>query len=167
MPRRHIPKEYKEIALKMSLTHHTSDSEIKKCTGISKRALKRLRKTFRETGDVIRMPICSGRPRLLSALDANVVYPVFANSFCGQWITIIWNLPWVFILTNILSTRTVILVFSLLTGVLASPPISAMIPRGLRTVWNLNLLLQTVERTIGFSLAGCLPRCIELQDCGL
>ncbi|KAG2033536.1 hypothetical protein BDR03DRAFT_827241, partial [Suillus americanus] len=31
-----------------------------------------LRKTYRETGEVVRTPICTGRPRILDSLDANM-----------------------------------------------------------------------------------------------
>ncbi|OAX37259.1 hypothetical protein K503DRAFT_743011 [Rhizopogon vinicolor AM-OR11-026] len=30
-----------------------------------------IRKTFRETGEVMRTPVCAGRPRILDGLDAN------------------------------------------------------------------------------------------------
>ncbi|CDO71087.1 hypothetical protein BN946_scf184844.g91 [Trametes cinnabarina] len=67
----HISKELKDLALKMSLVHGLPDKKIKRYTGISIRALKRLRQTYRETGETVRTPVCSGRPRNLDALDAN------------------------------------------------------------------------------------------------
>lgn len=70
--RRHIPKEYKEIALHLSLHNNVQDKDIRRYTGISERAMKRLRKTYRETGEVTRSPVCPGRPRLLHGLDADV-----------------------------------------------------------------------------------------------
>jgi hypothetical protein len=70
--RRHISKEYKELALHMSLQEHVDDEDIRRFTGISERAMRRLRKTFHETGEVSRMPACSGRPRILDSLDASV-----------------------------------------------------------------------------------------------
>ncbi len=72
MSRRHIPKEVKDIALRMSLNHGLPDKEIKKYTGMSIRALKRLRQTFRNTGNTVRTPACNGRPRQMDALDMNV-----------------------------------------------------------------------------------------------
>jgi len=33
-----------------------------------------MRKTFRETGEVVRTPVCAGRLRTLDTLDANVSY---------------------------------------------------------------------------------------------
>ncbi|OJT10703.1 hypothetical protein TRAPUB_12796 [Trametes pubescens] len=69
--RRHIPKEVKDIALFMSFRHRLPDKEIRKYTGISIRALKRLRQTYLQTGETVRVPVCIGRPRQLDALDAN------------------------------------------------------------------------------------------------
>ncbi|KIL67439.1 hypothetical protein M378DRAFT_42894, partial [Amanita muscaria Koide BX008] len=68
--RRHIPKEYKEIVIHMSLNEGVSDRFICRYTGISQRAMKRLRKTYRETGEVVRMPLDAGRPRIIDSLDA-------------------------------------------------------------------------------------------------
>ena len=70
--RRHISQERKDIALHMSLNEHVSDKIIRRYTGISERAMKRLRQTFRETGESVRKPVCSGRPRVLDSLDACV-----------------------------------------------------------------------------------------------
>ncbi|CDO68599.1 hypothetical protein BN946_scf184996.g30 [Trametes cinnabarina] len=67
----HISKELKDLALKMSLVHGLPDKKIKRYTGISIRALKCLRQTYRETGETVRTPVCSGRPRNLDALNAN------------------------------------------------------------------------------------------------
>ena len=75
--RRHIPKEYKEIAIHMSLNEGVSDKDIRRYTGISRRAMRRLRETYRETGEVVRTPLDDGRPRLLDALDAAVSHPSF------------------------------------------------------------------------------------------
>ena len=70
--RRHISKDYKDITLHMSLNEGVSNKNIQCFTGISGRAMERLRKTFRETGGSIRTPICPGRPRILDSLDASV-----------------------------------------------------------------------------------------------
>lgn len=56
----------------MSLQHGIPDLQIKKFTGISVRSLKRLRQTYRETGEVVRVPVSAGRPRTLNGLEANV-----------------------------------------------------------------------------------------------
>jgi hypothetical protein len=70
--RRHIPKEYKEIALHISLHKNITDKDIHRYTGISERAMKHLRKNYRETGEVTQTPVCPGRPRLLDSLEADV-----------------------------------------------------------------------------------------------
>ena len=49
MTRRRIPDETKELALSMSL-QGISDLEIRELTGISERTVKRLRRTFRNSG---------------------------------------------------------------------------------------------------------------------
>jgi len=36
--------------------------------------MRYMRKTFRETGEVVRTPVCAGRPRILDTLDAIVSY---------------------------------------------------------------------------------------------
>lgn len=72
MVKRHISRETKEIALKMS-QQGLSDEEIEQYLGISGRAMRRLRATYRETGEVVRIPACPGkRPRILDGLDAQV-----------------------------------------------------------------------------------------------
>ena len=72
--RRHITQELKDIALHMSLNEKVSDRNIRRYTGISERAMKRLRKTFRETGETVRKPAFPGRPRILDGLDAHVSF---------------------------------------------------------------------------------------------
>ena len=81
--RRHIPKEYKEIALHMSLNEDVNDEDIHRYTGISQRAMRRLRETYYKTGEVVRTPLDAGRPRLLDSLDAVVSHPSFLL-FCSQ-----------------------------------------------------------------------------------
>lgn len=78
--RRHIPKEYKEIAIHMSLNEDVSDKDIRCYVGISQRAMRRLRQTYRETGEVVRTPLDAGRPRLMDSLDVAVSHPSF---FCS------------------------------------------------------------------------------------
>ena len=56
----------------MSFGHGVCDRDIHRYTGISQRAMKRLRKTYRETGEVAKVLVCTGRPRLLDSLDAGV-----------------------------------------------------------------------------------------------
>lgn len=69
--RRHIPKEYKDIALHMSLNEGVPDGLIRCYLGISARAMRRLRKTYRERGETVPVMCNQGRPRLLNALDAD------------------------------------------------------------------------------------------------
>ncbi|KAI0089834.1 hypothetical protein BDY19DRAFT_859033, partial [Irpex rosettiformis] len=71
--RRHIPKEVKEVALRMSLEQGLPDKTIQEYTKISIRSLKRLRKTYRDTAEVVRVPVCDGRPRILQSGDANIL----------------------------------------------------------------------------------------------
>ena len=59
--RRHISKAEKEMALRMSLESFLSDTKIAEYTGIRPRTMRRLRKQFRETGEVVRTPVVSGR----------------------------------------------------------------------------------------------------------
>ena len=71
MVRRHISNETKELALSMSL-QGTSDLEIRKLTGISERSVKRLRRTYRNSGSVACKPVAPGRPRTLSSMEVKV-----------------------------------------------------------------------------------------------
>ena len=71
MGTRHISREIKEAALKMS-QEGLSDQLIEQFLGVSGRAMRRLRETYHATGDVVRIPACPGRPRLLDGLDARV-----------------------------------------------------------------------------------------------
>jgi transposase len=68
MVRRHISKETKELALSMSL-QGISDLEIREMTGISERSVKRLRKTYRNSGSAA---VALGRPRTLSSMEVKV-----------------------------------------------------------------------------------------------
>ncbi|KAG1843223.1 hypothetical protein C8R48DRAFT_550406, partial [Suillus tomentosus] len=67
---RYISNERKQVALQMSLLN-VKDPTIRRYTGISERSLRYLRKVYRETGEVVRTPVCAGRPRILDSLDAN------------------------------------------------------------------------------------------------
>jgi transposase len=69
---RYISKVEKEMALKMSLESGLSDTKIAEYTGIRPRTMRGLRQRFQETGEVVREPVVSGRPRLLNSLDATV-----------------------------------------------------------------------------------------------
>jgi hypothetical protein len=73
----HIPKEYKEIVIHMSLNGGVSDKLIHRYTGISQWAMKRLRKTYREMGEVVQMPLDVGQPRCIDSLDAAVSHSKF------------------------------------------------------------------------------------------
>ncbi|KAG2029641.1 hypothetical protein BDR03DRAFT_880300 [Suillus americanus] len=50
------------------------DPTIYRYTGISERSMQYLWKTYRETDEVVRTLVCTGRPRTLDSLDANVSY---------------------------------------------------------------------------------------------
>ena len=80
MAPRYISREIKEAALKMS-QEGVSDNLIKQYLGISERAMRRLRATHRETGEVVRVPVCPGRPRALDGLDARVC-SLFLSLYC-------------------------------------------------------------------------------------
>lgn len=69
---RHISDELKEMALSMSL-QGLSDHDIRDFTGISERSLKRVRSTFRDTGQVSRVPLATGRNRMLTPMEAKVL----------------------------------------------------------------------------------------------
>jgi transposase len=80
MTRRHIPREQKELVLGMS-QRNMHDREIRYLTGISERSMRYLRKTYRETGEVVRVPEVSGRPRTLDTFDANVSNEFWLTAF--------------------------------------------------------------------------------------
>ncbi|KAG1888518.1 hypothetical protein F4604DRAFT_1674203 [Suillus subluteus] len=61
---RYISKERKQVALQMSLLN-VKDPTIRHYTGISELM------AYRETGEVVRTPVCAGRRRILDSLDAN------------------------------------------------------------------------------------------------
>ena len=69
---RYISQDVKRIVLRMSLQHHISDTLISESTDVGRRMLRRLRKTYRDSGDVVRKPAVTGRPRTLDGLDAVV-----------------------------------------------------------------------------------------------
>jgi hypothetical protein len=71
MVARRISRDIKEAALNM-YQQGLSDELIRQYLGISERAMRRLRATHRATGDVVRIPVCPGRPRTLDGLDARV-----------------------------------------------------------------------------------------------
>ncbi len=71
MPRRFISRESKEKALELSLRGVT-DGEILEYLGITKSTMKRVRRNYRRTGDVVQVPTCPGRPRILTGLNAQV-----------------------------------------------------------------------------------------------
>ena len=71
MPRRFISRELKEKALELSL-RGVSDTIIEEYLGIKKCTLRRIRQKFCQTGEVVQVPACSGRSRLLDGLDVQV-----------------------------------------------------------------------------------------------
>ncbi|KAH9008211.1 hypothetical protein EDB84DRAFT_1258323, partial [Lactarius hengduanensis] len=67
----HFSREIKEVALHMS-HQGMSDADIEEYLGISERSMRRLRATYLATGEVVRIPVCPGRPRLLDGLDSRI-----------------------------------------------------------------------------------------------
>ena len=67
MTRRRIPGETKELALSLSL-QGISDLEIRELTGISERTVKRLQRTFRNSGSTARKSVA----HTLSSMEVNV-----------------------------------------------------------------------------------------------
>lgn len=70
--RRYITKERKEIGLHMSLEEDICDKDIRRLMGISELSMQRIWKNNREIGEVVQIPVCQGRPRLLDSLEMNV-----------------------------------------------------------------------------------------------
>jgi transposase len=70
MVRRHIDRNVKLLVLRMR--ERASAEKIKVLTGISGRSVRRWVALNRTTGNVVRIPVIPGRPRLLSGLDAAV-----------------------------------------------------------------------------------------------
>ncbi|OAX30911.1 hypothetical protein K503DRAFT_667529, partial [Rhizopogon vinicolor AM-OR11-026] len=65
------PKNERKWLYRSESLLNVKDRTISRYTGISERSMRYIRKTFRETGEVVRTPICAGRPRILDSLDAN------------------------------------------------------------------------------------------------
>ena len=63
------------MALSMSL-QGLRDSEIQEYTGISVRSLKRLRSTYRQSGEVARERVVNGRPRCLTSMQKQFICDV-------------------------------------------------------------------------------------------
>jgi hypothetical protein len=80
---RHIPRERKEVALQMSQLN-VKDTMIRRYTGISERSMRHIQKTYLETSEVVRTPVCAGRPRTLDSLDANVSHFLFSVSLTSN-----------------------------------------------------------------------------------
>ena len=83
MVRRHISNETKELALSMSL-QGMCDLEIRELTGISERSVKRLRRTYRNTGTVTHKPVAPGRPRTLTSMEVKVRCAYYISHFLPQ-----------------------------------------------------------------------------------
>src|SRR6266404_996667 len=79
MVHRHISNDLKETALSMSL-QGLPDSEIRELTRISEHSLKRLRKTYRETGKTSCGPFTEGRPCILSSMEVKVRHKFLKDS---------------------------------------------------------------------------------------
>ncbi|KAJ6490431.1 hypothetical protein DFH09DRAFT_374634 [Mycena vulgaris] len=67
--RRHIPKEKKDLIVVMA--NHRTPQELADITYISDRTIRRILRNWRRTGSTVKVPIQSGRPRVLTALDVN------------------------------------------------------------------------------------------------
>ncbi|TCD61524.1 hypothetical protein EIP91_008285 [Steccherinum ochraceum] len=68
MVRRHIPIETKKDVIRMvhqGLTY----AAIREETGMSERAISRLVNTYRTTGELVRVPVVAGRPRVLNTQE--------------------------------------------------------------------------------------------------
>ena len=72
MVRHHISKEYKDIALHLSLNEGLPDLQIQTYIGISPHSMRRLQQTWREKGVTTVKPVITGWPQLLDALNASV-----------------------------------------------------------------------------------------------
>ena len=65
----------------MSLESGLSDEQIAEYTGIRPRTMRRIRQRYEETGEIVRRPVVSGRPRVLNSLDATVgASPYFSGT---------------------------------------------------------------------------------------
>jgi hypothetical protein len=69
--RRHISRSVKKLLVRMS--HTLRPEAVENATGISQRTVYRVRSLQRTTGDVVRHSILQGRPRVLSAVDVEVL----------------------------------------------------------------------------------------------
>ncbi|EGO04579.1 hypothetical protein SERLA73DRAFT_128607 [Serpula lacrymans var. lacrymans S7.3] len=67
--RHHIPKEQKILAYKLSCIHGLSNRHVSRYLGISQRTIRRIRKTFRDTGEVGHQPACQGQPCAFDGLE--------------------------------------------------------------------------------------------------
>ena len=97
------PKEHKEVALWMSLKN-VSDKKIYCYTEISEWLLQYLQKTYQETGEVVRVPVCPGQPCTLDSLDANVSCILYLDSpiykLFVSFLRSALNNNWIFYLRN-------------------------------------------------------------------
>jgi hypothetical protein len=83
MMRWHIPREYKDLALHMSINEGVSDSKILSYIGINARAMRHLQQTYCETGETIWTPVIQGQPHLLDMLDALMRYLFLSVFLCS------------------------------------------------------------------------------------
>ncbi|EGO01091.1 hypothetical protein SERLA73DRAFT_179149 [Serpula lacrymans var. lacrymans S7.3] len=67
--RRHIPKEQKILVYKLSCIHGLSDRHVSHYLGISQQTIRRIRKTFRDTGEVGHQLACQGQSCALDGLE--------------------------------------------------------------------------------------------------
>ena len=48
--------------------------------------MRYIRKTYHETGEVVRTPVCTGQPRTLDSLDVNVSHLLFSVSLTNNYL---------------------------------------------------------------------------------
>ncbi len=68
---RFIPEEQKKLVLMMSL-RGMANKDIASATGIADRTIRRLLRQWNQTGEVVKHPIQTGRPRIMSSLEVSV-----------------------------------------------------------------------------------------------
>ena len=73
---RFIPEEQKKLVLTMSL-RGMANKDIASAMGIADRTIRRLLRQWNQTGEVVKHPIQTGRPRVMSSLEVSVRFRSF------------------------------------------------------------------------------------------
>lgn len=76
---RYIPEEQKKLVLTMSLRGMPT-KDIASATGITARTIRRLLSRWKSTGETVKHPIDTGRPRVLTGLEICVRFRDFHAS---------------------------------------------------------------------------------------